>query len=225
MFPDITVIIPTMNRVSILIGTLQRLVAGLAYSGSISYLIGNDGDHNLERVLRAEGFSENQFRVLNHSERKGLGGNYNRLIETSETDIMLSTQDDYFLTRTLHLDEHVLKLQEDESAGWIRLRLTQGQDFNAIVKHRYWEIQWCSAGYYIASDQPHLMHRRFHDAYGFYDEGLRVGDTENNWCWRTKALGQENPEWPKVLIPVDWSCDSSWVHVGEGELSLKEQGY
>lgn len=225
MFPDITVIIPTMNRVSILIGTLQRLVAGLAYSGSISYLIGNDGDHNLEKVLRAEGFSENQFRVLNHLERKGLGGNYNRLIAASETDIMLSTQDDYFLTRTLHLDEHVLKLTEDESAGWIRLRLTQGQDFNAIVKHRYWEVQWCSTGYYIASDQPHLMHRRFHDTYGLYDEGLRVGDTENNWCWRTKALGQENPEWPKVLIPVDWPCDNSWVHVGEGELSLKEQGY
>ena len=224
-YPPITVIIPTMNRDALLAETMRRLIHNLQYAGDIHYLIGNDGETGLTGRLMDAGFCKDCFTVLEDGERKGLGGNYNRLIQASETDIILSTQDDYFLTRPLDLTEHVQKLLEDESAGWARLRLTQGQNFTATVHHRYWHVSWHSEGWYIASDQPHLVHKRFHNAYGLYAEGLRVGDTENDWCWRTKRLGQEHPEWPQVLIPVDWPADSSWQHMGDGELSLKEAGF
>ena len=139
------------------------------------------------------------------------------------SDIVLQTQDDYLLIQQLDLDEHVQKLVEDTSAGWIRLRLTQGQNFTANVEHRYWHLNWFSEGLYIASDQPHLKHRRFHDFHGFYAEGLKVGDTENEWVGRTRQQGRDKGG-PFVLIPVDWPCDSSWIHTGDGGLSWKGKG-
>jgi glycosyltransferase involved in cell wall biosynthesis len=223
-FPPISIVMPTMNREELLGQTLTHLAEYLCYSGEVRFVIGNDGESGLAERLGQFGFLKGALTVVEDGTRHGLGGNINRALRACQTDIVLQTQDDYFLRDSIFLDEHVQKLLEDESAGWIRLRLTQGQNFTATVEHRYWKIDWHSLGMYIASDQPHLKHMRFHSYYGFYPEGLRVGDTENSWVGLTKNLGQQHPEWPGVLIPCNLACDHLWTHEGD-DCSLKDAGF
>ena len=217
--PKITVLITTYNRIDLLKQTLDALVSNLSYSGEISYVVANDGDA-LPPTIPID-----LIEVRTTKQRSGLGANTNVGLREcfTRSDIVLQTQDDYCLIQHLDLDEHVQKLVEDTHAGWIRLRLTQGQNFTGTVEHRYWRLNWFSEGLYIASDQPHLKHKRFHEFHGFYVEGLNVGDTENEWVGRTKQRGKDKGG-PSVLIPVDWPCDNSWVHTGDGVLSWKDKG-
>lgn len=229
--PKITVLITTYNRIDLLNQTIDALVSNLNYSGEITYVIANDGEEPLSEFTLRVGTRDSQGQYVNATEvrtnspRSGLGTNTNVGLREcfAQSEIVLQTQDDYLLIQQLDLDEHVQKLVEDTSAGWIRLRLTQGQNFTGTVVHRYWHLNWHSEGWYIASDQPHLKHKRFHDFHGFYAEGLKVGDTENEWVGRTKQQGKDRGG-PSVLIPVDWPCDSSWIHTGDGGLSWKGKG-
>jgi glycosyltransferase involved in cell wall biosynthesis len=224
--PAITVIIPTLDRVQLLEQTLKLLNENLVYPGRINYLVGDDGaGGEVEELAKWLAFGDN-IRVIGDGTRHGLGGNVNRLLRACETDIVLQTQDDFHLVRRLELAEHVLKLLEDETAGWIRLRLIQGQHFTATVSgERYWRLSWFSEGQYIASDQPHLKHwRRWHEHYGFYPEGVTIAETENGWCSKTKEIGQQSGRKLDVLVPTNWEPDSSWPHLGD-EISWNLRGY
>lgn len=220
--PPISILITTYNRLDLLERTLKSLYENIIYSGNLQFVIANDGENApvYELVSRLDFDPSTTIKIVGGN-RLGLGGNTNRGLRACETDIILQTQDDYLALKPLLLQEHVNKLLEDESAGWIRLKLTGGQDFTATVKHQYWQVSWHSQSIYIASDQPHLKHRRFHAHYGFYAEGLRVVDTENEWCGRAKQIGQERPG-PQVLIPVEFPTETGWLHIGD-ELSFRNE--
>lgn len=224
-YPDITVAIISYKRPEILRETLGQFFDLLRYEGEIRYLVSHDGDASETRKLLHDKLGwHNVVKIIGEGERRGLGANNNQALRGCDTDIVLHTQDDYHLLKPLDLTEHVEKLLVDETAGWIRLKLTAGQDFTATVKDRYWRVSWHSQGHYIASDQPHLKHwPRFHGYYGMYLEGVTVVETENEWVGRSKGLGQLHPDWPEVLIPTSSQSDSSWLHVGD-EISWKDRG-
>lgn len=216
--PDIAVLIVTYNRPGHLERTLLSLHEHLKYSGHIHYVIANDGEREPVAQLLEKLPLTMDWIAVGDEIRRGLGGNSNNGLQycfENGYNVVLHTQDDYLALKDMELDQHVQKLAEDERAGWIRLKLLAGQDFTLDVRDRYQQVWWHSQSQYIASDQPHLKHRRFHDRYGFYREGVTVIETENEWCSRTKALGQQNPDWPKVLIPVEWPHDTGWLHIGD----------
>lgn len=226
-YPDISVLITTYERWELLSPCLQLLRTYLYYPGNIRYVLADDGDTSETARRMADNFEDFedkdfQWEIIG-GERLGLGGNTNRALKTIQTDIVLQLQDDYFLRKPLDLTPHVEKLLADESAGWVRLRLLNGQRFTASIEDRYWRINWFSDEGYICSDQPHLKHMRFHQAFGYYPEGLRVADTENEWCWRVRKEAQDNGG-PGVLVPTWWDADSAWTHEGDGELSWKDKG-
>lgn len=223
--PNISVALTTLNRLQLLERTLRLLQQNLKYSGQVQYVIGNDGevDPLLDMVNRLP-FATN-IKVIGDGTRHGLGGNANRTLETCGTEIVLQIQDDYHLVKELNLDSHVQTLLDDDTAGWIRLRLIAGQRFTATVKDRYWRVSWQSDESYIASDQPHLKNwRRWHTHYGMYPEGLNIAGTENTWCSNCKQIGQTSGRKLDVLIPTDSNPDTSWVHAGD-DVSWQPYGY
>lgn len=227
-YPDISVVIATYERGNLLIQSLEHLRLNLEYAGKVNYVLADDGNlDETARLIRAEFASEDfdkgfRWEIVG-GERLGLGGNVNRALKAIKTDIVLQLQDDYFLRRPLDLTPHVEKLLADPTAGWIRLRLLNGQRFTASIEDRYWRVNWFSDEGYICSDQPHIKHMRFHQHFGYYPEGLRVADTENEWCWRVRQEAQDKGG-PGVLIPTWWDCDNAWTHEGDGELSWKDKG-
>jgi len=241
-WPDVAVIIPTYNRVKILIDTIWLLEKNLHYSGQLHYFIGNDGDESVRHhilgfklgsdTLVRIGVYDGPRRTYKDSNRfAGLGANLNMLIDRAykwDIDYLFQMDDDHHLVKPMDLDPHMVQLMDHEDAGWIRLMGISHHHYTATLKGHYWYVHWDSEGdysLYIPSNRPHLKHRRFHDFYGMYPEGKKLGVTEETFChqcrnvWR-KCAEDANP--PSVLVPLNSNSESAWKHVGESWQSKGE---
>jgi GT2 family glycosyltransferase len=220
-WPDVTIMVITYNRRDVLHGTLTRLYEHLAYSGKLHYIVADDGSNDGTQQMLA---SDHPDVHLVQSLRLGLGGNTNAGLRAAFelSDLVGSLQDDMHLLCTLDLDKHVQKLQEDPSAGFIRLWGVAGHQYIARLDQQHWRIAWDSPELYIPSDRPHLKHRRFHLAYGFYPEGRSTGDTEEAWSHQCRAIALSQGG-PDVLVPHALDIESNFFHAGEG-IRWRDQG-
>lgn len=219
MWPTVAVVVVTYNRAEVLQGTIARLKQHLAYSGALHYIVADDGStdgtHAMLEQLDIEPVVTN---------RGGLGANTNTGLRAAfgVSPIAFCTQDDMWLHTTLDLDKHVQKLQDDAMAGFIRLWGVAGHQYLARLDQQFWRIDWRSPELYIPSDRPHLVHRRFHDAYGFYPTGRATGDTEEAFCHQCRAAALSSGG-PDVLIPHGLDVERNFSHEGEG-IRWRDQG-
>lgn len=206
MYKPISVLIPTYNRAQILRGTISLLQKNLHYSGKITYYIGIDGNAGTGKMLA--GHSDIVSII---GPNNGLGANLNRLVQSTKDDLLFQLDDDHHLLTPIDLDAHVRQLEFDNNAGWIRLMGVAYHNYIAKLKGDYWYIYWESPELYIPSNRPHLKHRRFHDHYGLYPEGVKLGESEEGFCEQCKEKAKEDGK-IKVLVPVN---DIKWNHVGD----------
>jgi glycosyltransferase involved in cell wall biosynthesis len=213
MLPNLAIVVVTYNRVAVLLETLHRLREYVRYNGEIKYCIADDGSTDGTQPMIGEWLPDATDIGIVQSNRVGLGANTNAglLAAWEYSPIVLQLQDDMQLQSPLNLDAHVQKLVDDESAGFIRLWGVAGHQYNATLDGGYWRIAWDSPEHYIASDRPHIKHRRFHDAAGMYPTGKTTGDTEEAWCHQTRLVSQEKTI-PSVLVPLI-DTENSWKHV------------
>lgn len=137
---------------------------------------------------------------LSTPDRSGWGINVNEGLRYIYTilgiDYVYFTEDDYILSREIDLTSglHLLTnsgvglLRYDGLAGH-RLDLTleefpysghrEGLGWDKIT---YLRLLRSSQNLNIYSNRPHLKHRRFHDHYGLYPEGLTLGMTETSFA-------------------------------------------
>jgi glycosyltransferase involved in cell wall biosynthesis len=206
-----TVLVTTYNRKNMLLECLARLQQ--LSPAPTAVVVADDGSDDGTPAAVAERFPSADVTATN---RRGLGANTNTGLHAAfgSADIVLQLQDDIFLRTPLDLTPHIAALQSEEYAdvAWIRLANVHSHGLNAAMRRDYWIIDWNSPGVYIASDQVHIKHRRFHDVYGYYPEGLRIGDTENTWCGDVKARGQQLGA-PRVAVPV-YLNGQQWTHEG-----------
>lgn len=230
-WPDVAVLIPTYNRVKILIDTIWLLEKNLHYSGKLQYFIGNDGDESIKHALDLSKLeNETMMRVnvydgprVTADKPVGLGDNLNMLIDKAMTwdiDYIFQLDDDHHLVKPMDLDPHVRQLMEHEDAGWIRLMGIGSHHYTATLEGDYWYVHWDSEGpysLYIPSNRPHLKHRRFHEFYGMYPEGLKLGQTEETFCHQCRNVWKKcnkDAKPPSVLVPLNSNSESAWKHVG-----------
>ena len=205
-FPHISIIIPTYNRPWIVKRIVQGLKRNLRYSGPTHFWIGADGDLSVGKM-----FAGQYDITVIPGPNNGLGANLNRLIQSTPDDYLFQLDDDHLLLKPLELNRHVIKLRDDETAGWIRLMGVGYHDYIARLEENYWRVYWQSPETYIPSNRPHLKHRRFHDHFGLYPEGVNLAETEDGFCQQCK----DKKGGPSVLVPLDVSTESGWDHVGE----------
>jgi len=207
-WPTLAVIIPTYNRLEILHQCLNMLIANLNYSGHIDYWIGNDGDTPIDIPVL------NKTLNVIEGPSGSLGANLNRLINAADADVMLQLDDDHILLEPLDLDPHVKHLSDNKSAGWIRLMEIAEHKLHAYLIGSYWYVVWDSDELYITSNRPHLKHKRFHDQYGPYFEGFKLGATEDTFCHKCIDRGRKNDKLSRVLVPLNVHTESMWDHIG-----------
>ena len=228
----ITVCIPTystpdINRHLLVCNTVKRLQQNLYYSGLITYLISYQG------IPIPPGLFDGMNNTTNiPCPDTGFGANLNNLLNNCKTDLIFQTDDDIELIRPINLNAHAQKLAEDDTAGWIRLmwighhryiadlgggEFPTGDPRNPLDGH-YWRVRWNSPEHYIPSCRPHIKHKRFHDYFGIYPEGLQTGETENAFCQicKNKSHAQRGDEkMPMMLIPLMVLLpDDAWRHMG-----------
>jgi len=239
MINSITIIIPTFNRPEILEQTISLLLANLTFNGDFAFLIGNDGDE----IKLSESLTKYNPITILPGPKKGLGANLNMLLHASKTDIVLQMDDDHILQERLDINQFVKDLRNQKNnIDWIRLFIGTEKDLNnddpfykfvAKMNGRYWIPSVTeNSELYIASCRAHLKLKSFHDYYGYYKEGLRLGETEVNFCHRyidvrrdvlTKFNNGERVHYPPTIaIPVAAPSFNTWDHVGD---SYQKQGY
>jgi glycosyltransferase involved in cell wall biosynthesis len=208
----ISVIIPTYNRQEILQETIDRFRSYIRYElGEITFLVGNDGDQ-----IDIKGAT-----VL-PGPKRGLGANLNMLIGAAKTSLLFQMDDDHFLCQHLDLNEHAASLLIEPDFGWIRFFLgecvkpEQHYKFSAAAWGNYWRLLPYDE-LYIPSNRPHLKVKEFHtQSYGMYEENLKLGETEMEFCHRFVDMKRERgKDLPDVFIPMYGLHPYQWAHVGE----------
>lgn len=218
--PSIAVIIPTFNRAIIVTRAVKALKDNLNYGGDIHYYVSVDGEDDTERLLEATFGTEVYVTQGPHT---GLGGNLNFLIRGVPESFLFQMDDDHILKAPINLTPHVTEMLTYSEAAWVRLMGIGSHNYDARLRHQYWYVSWTSPELYIPSNRPHLKHKRFHEAYGLYTEGVTLAQTEERFCHQCRDIASGmiiDP--PQVLVPLNSNSETAWDHVGE---SWQGKGY
>lgn len=209
MMPPIAVLIVTYQRAATLALTLEGIHTHLSYAGPLRLIVADDGStDDTHEVAIAQGAD------LVVTNRGGLGANTNAGLRMAfdAADLVFQMQDDMCLLKSLDLTAHAQWLTRYAGDGMIRLWGVGGHRYTATLDECYWRVSWDSDDLYIASDRPHLKHRRFHDAVGMYPEGLSTAATEEAWCHQAKNAGKAGA--PFVLVPHAVDIEYNFEHLG-----------
>lgn len=189
--PDITILIVTFNRPNEIRRVIEGLQKHIVYSGKLRWHLADDGSPSGYVAAIREIYPEVEF-TLTKTSRKGWGANVNKALRFIKTDYIFLCEDDYLAQRDLDLDSGMLLLMSDLEIGLVR--------YDGIEEHRTTSkeietlmgvipclvIDHAKSSFYQYSNRPHLRHKRLHEHYGLYAEGLSLVDTENNYAARIK---------------------------------------
>lgn len=177
-----------------------------------------------------------QFPCLSFShtttDRAGWGANVNAGMRycLQHSDYVFLCEDDYVALRDLDLEAGVALLESTEdlhkpgpaparepiglvrfdgiAAHWLNLQLREADTRIGAVS--YLKIGLDSPFLNAYSHRPHLKHKRFHEAYGYYPEGLRLGETESAFAHAVK--GKASGPW---LVTLGDGIERAFEHIGK----------
>lgn len=216
----LAVLIPTFNRPSIVQRTVDQLLSNLRYQGQLLIYVGDDSDNDdTKRALHGYPAA-----MVVPAPKRGLGANLNMLLKTTSEQLIVQMDDDHQLIAPLDLTPHADKLIRETEAGWIHLmmnaQLNEHWDVSDFSLRgddlRHWRIMPDSPCRFLASNQPHIKHRRVHDFYGIYGEPKKTWEAETEFNERVQAMHREKPdEAPRFYVPVEAYGFRHWRHVGD----------
>lgn len=219
----IGIVVISYNRATLLAQTVAALRSCADVGGEdTALIIADDGSDDGTHALIRGAWPMAQLVI---SDRKGLGANTNAGLRAAwelGCDVVLQLQDDMLLTTALPLARMADDLRRDPTLGWIRLWEIAGQTYSADLLGRYWRVRWESHDAFIASDRPHIKTRAMCRVLGDYPEGMKVVDTEPQWCAFAKQRALAHGNAPRVGIPIDFPTEDSFIHLGIA--SHKEAG-
>lgn len=214
-WPPLAILVITYNRVEVLQETLRRLDQHLGYTGPRQVIVADDGSDDGTQAMVA---AAHPGAVLVQSHRAGLGGNSNAGLRAAWgfSPYTLQLQDDLWLLHHFDLHPHVELLARQPTFGYIRLWGVGGHRYKGNLEGEYWRIHWDSDELYIPSDRPHLKHRRFHEHFGMYPEGLTTAETEDAWCHQCKHRAGLDGKQLDVAVPHGVDIERNFEHAAWG---------
>lgn len=237
-WPRVDILIITYDRVDEILRTMEALHKRLDYpKDRLRYLIADDctpGDYQA-RLAKSYIFSFINYEFIPHNNQNlGWGGNANRALRYSDAPYVLQIEDDYVLRKDLDLRAAVAAMEVTPHMGMLRFRGTAGDH---LIYHQmearieewlpdyqdgvglpgrlsYFLIDSGSPGLYIYSHGLHLKRANFHNFYGMYPEGLKLGHTEESMAHTVKDKMKTEPYAPVICIQPEWIA--MWLdHIGK----------
>lgn len=238
-FPDISVLITTHNRTNVVCATIDSLCKNLSYSGNIHWIVSDDrsASGHLEKVKKQfllNEVEEKFLTILNTDKKRfGLGASLNNGLKKAFSfgDVVLTTEDDWILQRSLNLNNYV-KLIIENSIAAIRLACLRGgrptisnkfPDFFLVKNYGY------HTNDYVFNNQVALRHKRIYDKLGYYvetnDNNLPEKDMSNRY---NKIINPSSSSEFLVLFPKELKIRTIdhpslfFIHVGKSTIGNKE---
>ena len=196
--PLVDVVVATYDHPRELAETWRALKQRLHYP-NLRWVVADDySPVGVLEFIKAELQPDIIFRT---KKRSGIGINVNNALRRLDSDYVFFVEDDRVL-RNVHIDlvPGVDLLYHYPEFGMVRYGGIEGHDVTcrlreleampfavfdrAQMRYPVWELLKNSHTLYVYSGAPHLKHRRFHEAYGLYLEGYKLGVTEEEFCHR-----------------------------------------
>lgn len=207
--PNVSIVIITYKRPEELQKTLDALKKNLEYpADKLTWIIADDhsGDDYQEMMSKYTRFHSLNLQWIVTSQNSGWGANANNVLRQVKDDYVFFIEDDYVLKYPIDLRVGVAMLEKMPHVGMLRYRGTAGMH---VVNHQfevdisdyvaghhdgegvegkvtYMLLDSGSPDLWLYSNGPHLKHRRFHDFYGVYPEGIPLGETEERYAHQVK---------------------------------------
>lgn len=216
--PPVYIILTTYKRTSFALRTIKAIKDNLQWP-NLGWLVCDDhseGDH-VDKLVKEIGQTNHLW--VYDSRRRGVGHSMNTALQhvwELGWDLVIMMEDDWVLDKPMDLTPYVNTLLNHDRYGLIRFGyLSPGLSATLISEEGrlYWQLE--NRGYtYNFTGHPSLRHRRFHDIYGYYDEGLTPGQTELSLCGKVNAKNG-----PSILIPADSGWYGFFYHIGAESLA------
>ncbi len=212
-YPPVIATIFTYRRLNLALETIRSIKEKLIYP-NIGFHIADDGS-GIDYIARLiEEIGPEYSLTVSDAQRGGVGKSMNLGVTAAleRADLWAHTEDDWTLPEPLDLTPCVRLLMEDESIGMVRLgRLSAGPRAQVIggADKVWWKFEK-NSDTYVFSGNASLRHRRFHDAYGQYTEGLTPGKTELNYCHKFNTTEGPSIVWAAWLTPAQ-----TFQHAGD----------
>lgn len=228
--PLVDVVVVHFNRPRELAETFESLREHLHYP-ALRWVVADDhSPDDVFEFVKAEVQPDIIFRT---KERSGLGINTNNALKRLASDFVFLTMDDRVLTRPIDLMPGVDVLARYEEFGMVRYGGLTGHDLTCRLRqlnsaepphYDVWELLKKQSKFlYVYSGGPHLKHRRFHDAYGLYVEGYKLGYTEEEFAHR--FVGMDGPRifcFPEFVLNYFEHIGHTW-QLGEHDIGKGHQ--
>ena len=179
-----------------------------------------------------------QFRTISTARNSGWGKATNGLLreafDNEKADAIFQIEDDYIAHADINLSAGVALLQQEPTLGMVRYRATAGTpmlyyqretdisaycpEYHEYLGYTQGRMTWLellpnSPTLWLYSNGAHLKKRDFHDLYGMYPEGLKLGQTEEAMAHLCKDTMLVHPIAPKIGIQPEFVY-MRWDHVG-----------
>lgn len=237
-YPLITVLIQTFRRYDDIQQTIDSLVENLIYpKDRLRWLVcddcsGNGYPYNLADIERYHALN---LRFVSTSRNSGYGANRNNGLAAVETPYVYATEDDWVLCTPLDLRTGVGLLEAVPTVGMVRYGGTSGDmeyiyrqyeaDVSAFTKENihavdyvegkltYMVIDVESPSLYVYSGRPQLAKLRWYYELGAFNEGVRLGECENDFCNKVKHYLRTVPNAQQIAILPDF-VNMKYRHIG-----------
>ena len=219
-WPEVVILLVTFKRTECALATVKGLKENLDYP-NLRWHVADDGSGKEHQNAIIEAINEpGKMSLTDAAQRGGTGYNRNVGLNTAwnHSPFVLHIEDDWALKHRYDLRAAVTVLKEHEDVGMIRLGyLEYGHMAKSVLLANlvWWDLQKTGHSHVFAG-HPHLLHKRFHDAYGMYPEGLLPGHTELGLCDSVNAKRNG----PRILYPI-WHFCGFFAHIG----SVKAEAY
>lgn len=201
-WPPIIIVLITYRRLNLALRTIKCLKERLDYP-NIGWHIADDGSgpDYVQRLVDEIG--PTYAITVSDAARGGVGKSMNMGIQAalSRADLLLMVEDDWCLRERLDMRPVVQLFMEREDVGMVRFGYLSPYVSGKIISaaNELWWLLDRLSDHYVFTGHPSLRHRRFHDAYGLYPEGLGPGQTEDAMCGIFDTGSGPEIVWPAWL--------------------------
>jgi glycosyltransferase involved in cell wall biosynthesis len=222
-WPEVTVLLCTYERKDELAATLDALVTNLSYP-ALKWIVCDDSSPSnfAGKLTRTKPYRDLGIQIIRTAENGGWAKNVNNGLAHVTTDYTFFIEDDYVLCQPLDLKIGMALMLTQPHVGMLRYRGTAGdhvvlhqldanvssvlpdhQDGVGLPGHlTFCLLDGNSPTLYIYSHGAHLKRRAFHEFYGLYPEGLKLGATEERYAHIVKDKMKEPGALPIGILPA-----------------------
>lgn len=212
-----------IRRINTAVETVTSWQANLVYDGPLHLHVADDGstlctERSVRKLLHSKHVWNQSF-SFSQQERHGVGASLNAGFDAAfwHSPYVLYAVDDWSLLYPFSIDPWVRLLEEREDVGMVRLGPphpgTKGTVEAFTEDWQGWGLRLDPYEGFAFSHRPALYHKRFIDAYGWFDEDQSALECERLYLQRINS--RLSPKGPDIVLALP----HPWMHLDSVELA------